>query len=819
MKKLTIIILLVITLCLPTALLHAQGRRTRSRTKTTVKKESVQKEGVQSESVVKESVVSESVVNESVVKESLSEGNKTTPQNSQPPVTEGTGIVTAKSATVNGEFRAILVTVQNHDPVVAGENRNLPNAWADISAISKQLSKLGYNDITIISDEQKANLQLYSNRNNILHALESLAKRTKKEDTVLMIMITHGVLEKGVSQFILSNNEKISANDIYAAIDKCPTQHKLLIFEACRSSNNSKDFIEGTEKYPQGVTVFHSCSKGEKANFIKNLDEQSPNEEHSIFLHYLIRGLAEADYVVGGNNGNLTVSELYNYLRNKVYEDKSLRESLGENVNERQTPETLSYDSSFVVGIHPIINPFLKMRVPMDTQLETGLEQLVDAGNRAIQSASKRLGMSFLESWYYMRKASRIPTMFRRIAAYTDAAVADYARGLLQSWWIKELTEIGDRCFSLSIELRDDPKAYLYRADMNRSLGLFVNALQDYNNGGEDMNLYILLDKTMYNQPPQGLNRLEVRNFKDSKKELKQTVNQKLDESKPSLEKRFENWLQKNKELYDITSQDLIKENWQSLTLEQKTALVERLEQQSLSFEQRIDRGTVYANSSGLITSEFEQQASLGTIAEYVAKKLAAANNNILPQDENKTENSKGENSKGENNSESKDDLRVCRLVVQEIHGNGNQPAWIKASVCDLGVEFEGWFTVHDVFWSKDLAEHYWVSVGEHSPIYRNAQAALRARVESIHNAVATYEGIAKILSRFVSLPDVGGYFAQIEDIIRKIVIYRLRIRMGEAESAFNRDFNSNWRRLALEAETKDFDKRYNDAQNQTQNQ
>jgi Uncharacterized protein containing caspase domain len=722
-----------------------------------------------------------------------------------------------------GKFRALLVVVQKYPSSIG---KNLPNAWAEISHISDELKKLGYEkgDIVIVSDEKKPDSPLFSTSNNVLRELESLTRRTGKDDTLMVIVSSHGVSENGISYFLMPDHTRVSIKDIYATLQKSPSSKKLLLAEACRDSSTSKEFIKGMKQlkeiYPKGLTVFHACSEGERSWAINKLDPKFPLEEHSVFLHYLAKGLDEADYVVGGNNGDLTVSELYNYLENKV------KNTVLDRANQNQRPETFSYDPSFVIGKRPIINPFLTVKVPMDSQLDISLDQLAESGNIAIRNSQKRLGMTFIESWYYMRRTSTMPTTkFPNLRAYADALVADHARGLLQSYWLEELTQIGDKCFSLSIELRNDPKSYLFRADMYRSLGLFVESLNDYNQANTDMNLYILFDKVIYSAPPEGIDTLALRQVSSISEVIDQNKNQDItwnanpientQKQQPApplqddLDGRFERLLKKSMELvisslpevYQGDKRKQLEQNerearnqWQRLTLEQKQKRLEEAEEQFLQMGRYLDQGTVYQGSEqagAFTTEEFESQFARGTLADYHTG-IIRGNSTIPTQAD--------EDLIGEG---------VCRLVVQELRGRGNQVTWIRATVCDLGVESDVWIRAYDVFWSKELAENYWVSVGEHSSQFHSSYAAVQANLAALRAKLGTYEYVSTVLASIpfisISLPDIGGYVGLAYAIAREIVQERIAVRQGEINTMVNQNYHQNWWDAILKQEEKSF--------------
>ena len=722
-----------------------------------------------------------------------------------------------------GDFRALLVVVQKY-PLSIG--KDLPNAWAEMSLMTRELKKLGYKEITVISDEKDPDSPSFATSENVLRELGKLVARTKKDDTLMVVISTHGVSENGVSYFLMPDHTRVSIKDVYDSLRRSPSTNKLLIAESCRTSAGSRAFIKGMktlkENYPVGLTVFHACSEDEQSWTMKGLDPKFPQEEHSVFLHYLAKGLDEADYVVGGNNGDLTVSELYNYLENKV------KTAVLNDRNANQRPETFSYDSSFIVGKRPIVNPFLRMRVPMDCHLEVSLDQLAESGNRAVRDAQNRLGLTFLESWSYMRRTSKMQTArFQNIHAYADAAVADYARGLIQSYWLRELTQIGEQCFALSIELRNDPKSYLFRADMYRALGLFIESLNDYNQANTDMNLYVLLDRVVYSEPPTGLDTLATRQVRELSEIIDQTKNQPIREGnnpdrvareqfppaqvQDDLEVRFEQLVKKTVDLiqtsmsqygrpqaegkrYTEQMERQARNEWGQLSLAEKRMKLDEAEQQFLQMGRNLDSTGVYRGNDqagALTTKEFENQFSLGTLASYSAR--VPRQSNITPSQPEESGNSQAETN------------RVCRLIVQELRGRGDQATWIKATVCDLGVEFDVWLKVQDVFWSKDLAENYWVSVGEHSSQYRNAQAAVQARVQNIYNAVMTYETIASLLSQipYVSVPGIPVNIPEIIEIARAVVQRRIMLRMGEAKEMVSRDYYRPWWNSVLELETK----------------
>jgi len=141
----------------------------------------------------------------------------------------------------------------------------------------------------------------------------------------------------------------------------------------------------------------------------------------------------------------------------------------------------------------------------------------------------------------------------------------------------------------------------------------------------------------------------------------------------------------------------------------------------------------------------------------------------------------------------------VCRLIVRQVIQWNDKPAWLRVTVCDMGVAFDSWIPANQTFWSPELAECYWISTGEKSQRYRNAYWAARANVTAILRAAAIYDTVAGFVNiAGAGLPAIGGYVNMGVNAAQEIVRRRIASRKSQVrQNVLDAHIATWWRQRA----------------------
>lgn len=226
-----------------------------------------------------------------------------------------------------GEKYAFLVGTQKYSPS-SGLNR-LRYAERDVEELAAELQRHGYrreNVVVLTMDRaNKVDTRFIPSKANIVKELDLLLRHRQVGDTVLVILVGHGVMFKGDDQSYfcpidvnLSNRENLLSLEkvVFEKLKSCAASRKIVLYDACRDDPFSKDsrtpstVTPPTVKTPPGgLAIFYACSKDERSF-------ENDTLKHGVFTHYVLealRGSGDSD-----SDGEIGVFELTHYVPRRV---------------------------------------------------------------------------------------------------------------------------------------------------------------------------------------------------------------------------------------------------------------------------------------------------------------------------------------------------------------------------------------------------------------------------------------------------------------------------------------------------------------------
>jgi predicted dehydrogenase len=227
-----------------------------------------------------------------------------------------------------GQKYALLVGVQQYDK---NELRDLRFPEADVEGLARVLRADGYKRVVLMTVQEGAkngarSLPLAA---NIRKELKGLLEDREETDSVVVAFAGHSVQFRDSDEHyfcpmdakLTDRRTLVSLTEVYKELEKCPSNFKLLLVDACRNdpqAANSRaraevDLQSVTRPQkklpPGGLAAFFSCAAGEKAF-------ESDRLRHGVFFHYVIEGLGgKADF---NRDGQVDLDELALFVRRNV---------------------------------------------------------------------------------------------------------------------------------------------------------------------------------------------------------------------------------------------------------------------------------------------------------------------------------------------------------------------------------------------------------------------------------------------------------------------------------------------------------------------
>ncbi len=282
------------------------------------------------------------------------------PRNSTP-ATEQVTVPTLRPSPLNqsGNRRFALIVAIREYPH-SNALPSLPGTNADAKRLATVLQRGGYNadDVILVYDEAETP-EFRPTRANILAQLERLFTLAAEKDSVAVFVTGHGVTLKETSYFCPSDATDTALSDPELALaqlvsikelasklsEDCHAAHRMLVVDACRdtTANRTTGYIRNVaslEKPAEDVWIMSSCSEGQFSWMSNRLGD---NQRHALFSHYLAEGLEGAADLLGDNDGEVGLFEMYSYAFVKT------RNAANE-IGKFQTPELFGLAGPFTVA-------------------------------------------------------------------------------------------------------------------------------------------------------------------------------------------------------------------------------------------------------------------------------------------------------------------------------------------------------------------------------------------------------------------------------------------------------------------------------------
>ena len=202
----------------------------------------------------------------------------------------------------------------------------------DLSFCSKdgyELNNVFINNLGIDDDNIKAtgiNQSDEVTRTDILRKIQTLSKKCKPDDTIVLYFSGHGYSENNEGYLIpfdtdldLISDTSIAIQRVKDELDKCEAKTKILIIDSCYSGigHGKKVDTKMSEAFEnslfsdisEGSVIFASCKQNEQSF---SLEDNSM----SVFTHYLIEGLKGNAAL--NDNSEISFEDLYTFVTKKV---------------------------------------------------------------------------------------------------------------------------------------------------------------------------------------------------------------------------------------------------------------------------------------------------------------------------------------------------------------------------------------------------------------------------------------------------------------------------------------------------------------------
>lgn len=177
-------------------------------------------------------------------------------------------------------------------------------------------------------------LDANASRSKVLYEAKRIFAKSSTNDRVIFYFSGHG--NKGI--FFLYDGE-LTYDDLKSIFKTSKSKSKLLFADACFAGNVKTDIKNHTTDIGrdsnQQIAMMLACSDGETSIESKQIKQ-------GVFSYYLINGLA--GYADENQNGNITIKELFKYVKYKTMK-------FGEKRDHKQTPVLFgNFDMNLIIG-------------------------------------------------------------------------------------------------------------------------------------------------------------------------------------------------------------------------------------------------------------------------------------------------------------------------------------------------------------------------------------------------------------------------------------------------------------------------------------
>lgn len=254
----------------------------------------------------------------------------------------------AASFACAGERYALVVAVRQYD---ATELKPLKYTENDAKALADTFKSAGYRRVVVLTQTLGAKeARFLPTAANVRRELAGLLEDREDDDGVVVAFAGHGVQFKDEDEAyfcpmdakLKDRASLVALGEVYAELKACRAGFKLLMADVCRNDprpNFGRSLQVAklasvsrpqTQKPPEGVAAFFSCTAGEEAY-------ESPELKRGVFFHYVVEGLRGK----AAKDGEVTLQGLTEYVTRRVAD--RVRDEFGPDV--RQRPEWIGQTS------------------------------------------------------------------------------------------------------------------------------------------------------------------------------------------------------------------------------------------------------------------------------------------------------------------------------------------------------------------------------------------------------------------------------------------------------------------------------------------
>ncbi len=225
-----------------------------------------------------------------------------------------------------GENYAFLVAVGDYD---VKQLKPLAYTRNDVLEFAQALSDSGIksDNIVVMHDDLRTlkSQRYLPQAEKIRKEFDLLLSSVDEGDSVIVAFAGHGVQFEGdqanffcpIDADLEERRSLISLKEIYAKLEQCPADRKLLLVDACRNDPisqlaRSRDKVKlnsvtrpQMEAVPKGIVALFSCSAGQESY-------EWPDVRHGVFFHHILQGLKGA---ADDGDQQVSLDELVTYTR------------------------------------------------------------------------------------------------------------------------------------------------------------------------------------------------------------------------------------------------------------------------------------------------------------------------------------------------------------------------------------------------------------------------------------------------------------------------------------------------------------------------
>lgn len=249
----------------------------------------------------------------------------------------------------DGNKYGLFVGVETYDSGL----RRLFYAEKDAKVMGEAFARLGFR-VIVMTRDQDLPARRPSTADKIMTQLRLRLNDLRPEDTLVVFFSGHGVqfakpqkLKDGTEEThffcpeetnLKNPDSMVPVNQVYAMIEKCAAERKLLLVDACRDKpfeETAKTVINielapaglTRRTVPKGILALYSCAEGEES-------QEAPEFQHGAFCYHVLQ------YVQGK-------ADPKNYVKDKVslrgltnYASIETRDYVLDRFGKDQTPQT-----------------------------------------------------------------------------------------------------------------------------------------------------------------------------------------------------------------------------------------------------------------------------------------------------------------------------------------------------------------------------------------------------------------------------------------------------------------------------------------------